>query len=222
MRLRREALLIRYGARVTSRAGHPIATLFADLRTHPSHRLESHPRYKSAFERLTALRENENIPFVPDLGFVTKRLRRRWALEWRSKPNSSQTMHQLRPRLPPPQESQLRDRRRRQTWTRHELAAWHGLRLRASKLNEHLYHAGLRSSPACRCGFPLETAYHFLMGCAEHADSRRSLLDVLNRLHVPMTIETLLAGDRRRLSSRDADTLDDSMRRFLSATTRLD
>ena len=162
------------------------------------------------------------MPFTPDLDFIARRLRTRWSQEWRAADDPSRLIHSLRPRLPPPKEAQLRARRRRATWSRAELSSWHGLRLRASRLNEHLHRVGLRPSPDCACGFPSETPLHFLMRCPRHADAREQLLATINRHQLPSTITSLLACDRSMPSSRDADALDASMRRYLTATRRFE
>ena len=220
LRLRREALLIRYDARVRLLPGHPIRHLFHKLTVRPSHRLRN-ATPSSVYERLAQLRIAEALPV--DVDSIQRRLLRKWNNEWQaSAAHSSVEYHLLRPSLPPPRHAIKRAHLRRTSWPRPELSIWHGLRMRASTLAHHLWYANLRLYSSCACGPHVETSAHFLIGCRLHSASRVPVLMTLHRWQLPPTLPVLLDGDTITLDAPARESIDESVRTFVAASRRFE
>ena len=59
------------------------------------------------------------------------------------------------------------------------------LRLGHNTLNRHLHRIGVRETPSCECGFPVESEVHYLLQCPLFEDARAQLLVNLKTLLGP-------------------------------------
>ena len=66
------------------------------------------------------------------------------------------------------------------------------LRMGMSDLKNDLYNRHLTDNPTCNCGYPTETAQHYLLYCPIYNDIRAS--SIYNLHHSLTDVETLLKG----------------------------
>ncbi|WP_294078466.1 hypothetical protein, partial [Thiolapillus sp.] len=67
------------------------------------------------------------------------------------------------------------------------------LRLEMSNLNYDLKKRHLTADPACTCGYPYETAEHYLLYCPKYTVIRKGTISTLHNSHT--NIDTLLRGN---------------------------
>ena len=67
------------------------------------------------------------------------------------------------------------------------------LRLGASPLNSHLFKIGVKDSPSCSCGSPIEDTFHYFFCCPKYSLLRIILHTKVAHL-APFTLQTMLCG----------------------------
>ena len=59
------------------------------------------------------------------------------------------------------------------------------LRLKHNQLNHHLYRLGIEDSPACFCGYPVESEVHYFLSCPNYTNQRNSLFYKIKHVFPP-------------------------------------
>ena len=92
------------------------------------------------------------------------------------------------------------------------------IRMGCSQLNHDMNKIGILDSPACTCGAPDETPYHYFFECQNHVLHRNSLQMITMPL-APFTLNTLLYGSKS-CSKANNKTIFEATQNFILQTGR--
>ena len=92
------------------------------------------------------------------------------------------------------------------------------LRLGASPLNSHLFKIGVKDSPSCSCGFPIEDTFHYFFCCPKFNLLRIRLHTKVAHL-APFTLQTVLCGSPECSLQTNSDIFS-AVREYISSTER--